>query len=89
MKKYFRRITALLFVCSMSCGTACVIKQKNSNDSKAYVGLGYWVAKNGASAETGAAIGVLSVWQSGVWGYAVTCAFGGPAGLAAGAAIGL
>jgi len=89
MKKNFRKAMALLLVCGMSCSTACLIKQKQSNEANAYVGIGYLAAKKGASAEAGAIIGVAGVWESGVWGYAVTAAFGGPAGIVAAGVVGL
>ena len=52
-------------VCAISSATAFAMKEKNENDAKAFVGISYVAAKNGASAEVSAVIGVAGVIQGG------------------------
>lgn len=54
-----------------------------------WVGIGYLAAKNGASAEAGAVIGVAGVAHAAIHGAAWGTAFGGPAGTVAGVVAGL
>ena len=89
MKNLSRKITALALVFCMSGASAFLLKEKNVQESEAFVGIGYLASKKGASARKCAAIGVVEVYegcvQSACWG----AAFGGIGGAVAGAVVGL
>ncbi|SEE48611.1 hypothetical protein [Prevotella sp. lc2012] len=88
-KSFFKKAMTLAVVCAISVESACLIKEKQNQEAQAYVGIGYLAAKEGASAEACAIIGVAGVWESAVQGFAWGAAFGGVAGAAAGAIAGL
>ncbi|MBF1530777.1 MAG: hypothetical protein HXO02_02930 [Prevotella salivae] len=89
MKKFNKKIMAIALICAISCTTGFVVKEKQSREAQAWVGIGYLATKKGASPEAGAAIGVIGVVQGGIHSAAWGMAFGGPAGFIAGAVVGL
>lgn len=88
MKKIKNSMT-LAAICAMSFGTAFAVSEKQSNEAQAWAGIGYYAAKNGASAETGFAISAIGAWEGTIQGAAWAAAFGGPVGLGVGLAVGL
>lgn len=89
MNKKIKRVLSLILICTMAFGFAFVAKEKQSNNAKAWAGIGYMAAKKGASAEAGLAIGIIGVWESTLQGAVWGAAFGSAAGACAGAIVGL
>lgn len=84
MVKNAKKVFAIAMVCAISSATAFAMKEKNENDAKAFVGISYVAAKNGASAEVSAVIGVAGVIQGGIDGAVYGAVFGGGVGAAVG-----
>ena len=89
MKNFSRKITALALVFCMSGASAFLLKEKNIQESEAFVGIGYLASKKGASARKCAAIGIVGVYESCVQSACWGAAFGGIGGAVAGAIVGL
>ena len=88
-KSFFKRALTLAVVCAISVESACLIQEKQNKEAQAYVGIGYLAAKEGASAEECAIIGVVGVYEGAVQGFCWGAAFGGVAGAVAGTVVGL
>lgn len=83
-----RKVMALAFVCAISGGSACLIKEKKTNEAQAWVCTTYYLTKKGYSNEAVAAVGIMGAIDGPLQGAAVGAAFGGVAGIAMGAIIG-
>lgn len=79
---------ALTMVCAISCGSACLIREKKVSEGEAWVGTAYLATKKGYSNEATAAIGAVGVIDSALQGAAFGAAFGGAVGVIMGAVIG-
>lgn len=85
--KLKKKMMALALVASLSVGTAYVAKEKETTDAKFWAGVVYVGTKQGKlNAEESLAISGIGIVQSAIHGAAWGCAFGGPAGIVAGAA---
>lgn len=85
--KLKKKMMALALVASLSVGTAYVAKEKETMDAKFWWGVQQIGERQGKlSRNESAAIGAIGILQSAIHGAAWGCAFGGPAGIAAGAA---
>ncbi|MCM1051576.1 MAG: hypothetical protein NC349_06415 [Paenibacillus sp.] len=89
MVKNLKKFFAFAIVCAISSTTAFALKEKQTNNAKVFVGIGYLVAKNGASPEAGAILGVAGVIQGGIDGAVYGAVFGGPVGFTVGLGVGL
>ena len=81
-----KRIVIAVALC-LSLGSLAAL-QSRSTVNKIWVGLTYVAAKQGVSPGKVAAMGVAGVWDAAVVGFAFGT-IAGPAGAAAGAAVGL
>ena len=85
-----KRFSSLLLIVSLCFSFAFLLKQTDTNVSKAWVGLAYMAAKRkNISAEQGAVIGVIGSCHSAMHGLIWGAAFGGPAGAVAGLTVSL
>lgn len=75
-----KKVTALALVCCLSGISAVLLKEKQSNESQLYCGIGYLAAKKGASAEAGLVISVAGVIEGTVQAACWGAAFGGLVG---------
>lgn len=89
MRSKMKKVSATCILVSLTLGTAIFTESAKSSEADAFVAIGYAASKKGMSAERGLVIGVLGVWEGAVQGMAWGAAFGGPAGIAAGAIVGL
>lgn len=89
MTKNVKKFFAIVMICAISSATAFALKEKKTNDAKAFVGLSYVISKKGASPEASAIIGVAGAIQGGIDGAVYGAAFGGLVGFAVGLGVGL
>lgn len=87
MKTKMKSVLALVVICA---GFAITSKSQIAvKDGEVWVGIGYIAAKNGASAEAGAAIGAIGILDAAAWGFGVGMVAGPVGGAVAGAVAGL
>ena len=89
MVKNSKKLFAIAMICAISGVSAIAMKEKSAEDAKAFVGLAYVAAENGASNEATAVIGVAGVVQGTIDGAVYGAVFGGAVGAAVGAVVGL
>ncbi len=84
------KFSSFLVIVSICFSSAFLLKQRDINVSKAWVGLAYVAAKRkNISAEQGAVIGIIGSCHSAMHGLIWGAAFGGPAGAVAGLTVSL
>lgn len=73
------KLLPLSLVVGISMCAATIVKKTEVKEAKVWLGVGYVAAKKGASAENCLAMGLVGVYQAGLWG-----SVGGPVGAAMG-----